>query len=627
MSNEGGMRCFYAATALRAGGLLEDKRLEKCTDRHRIRIERPILNDFDPGSVRLIDPRTAGLVIEMVHGWPSRVHLQMGRAALGAGKTVWFYWPHEGAIERIDRERLASYARLWLVVQGRDLMFHGVMRLRQVANNFLPSRSRRIAARLYHALKSRLIALASPSVIRTDTRLDDADRVTQAARATLVKLVADSHPVSLTLDKAPTPKQPLIATGAYLRTDFWAKITTGGSYGHTCYVARELARTTERFVCYMPVHYALLSDLGINQVAMDSPGPSSDEVALIRANEHYHRWLTRALAESKPAFIYERLCLGNFVGARLSQELRIPYFVEYNGSEISMRKSFGSGAYQHEDIFLAAEEAAFGQATLISVVSEAVRDDVVRRGIDSRKVLVNPNGVDLEAYRPPPPATRAMLRRELGFSETDRVVGFIGTFGGWHGVDVLAAALPALCHRLPTARFLLIGDGDNRALIDKAIDAHHLKHRVICTGRVAHHEGARLLGACDIYISPHSSHMVDSRFFGSPTKLFEYMGLGGGIVASDLEQIGQVLAPAWRADALPGPRVSVSNERAVLCKPGDVTEFVDAVAFLVERPDICEALGRNARLAAEREFSWERHIERLWNFAVERMPTGQGRQP
>ena len=50
-------------------------------------------------------------------------------------------------------------------------------------------------------------------------------------------------------------------------------------------------------------------------------------------------------------------------------------------------------------------------------------------------------------------------------------------------------------------------------------------------------EGARLLKACDIFVSPHNSHMVDSKFFGSPTKVFEYMAIGGGIVASDLEQI------------------------------------------------------------------------------------------
>ena len=57
-------------------------------------------------------------------------------------------------------------------------------------------------------------------------------------------------------------------------------------------------------------------------------------------------------------------------------------------------------------------------------------------------------------------------------------------------------------------------------------------------------KGARLLKACDIYVSPHSAHMIDSKFFGSPTKVFEYMAIGGGIVASDLEQIGQVLSPS-----------------------------------------------------------------------------------
>ena len=74
--------------------------------------------------------------------------------------------------------------------------------------------------------------------------------------------------------------------------------------------------------------------------------------------------------------------------------------------------------------------------------------------------------------------------------------------------------------------------------------------RLACgrVGRVPQAEGARLLKACDLYVSPHNTHMVDSRFFGSPTKIFEYMAMAGGIVASDLEQIGEVLSPALRVD-------------------------------------------------------------------------------
>ena len=63
-----------------------------------------------------------------------------------------------------------------------------------------------------------------------------------------------------------------------------------------------------------------------------------------------------------------------------------------------------------------------------------------------------------------------------------------------------------------------------------------LHRQVVDVGRTEQREGARLLRAADIFVSPHSSHMRDTPFFGSPTKLFEYMALGGGIVASDLEQ-------------------------------------------------------------------------------------------
>src|SRR6185369_17050615 len=110
-----------------------------------------------------------------------------------------------------------------------------------------------------------------------------------------------------------------------------------------------------------------------------------------------------------------------------------------------------------------------------------------------------------------------------------------------------------------------------------------------------------------------STHMIDSKFFGSPTKIFEYMALGGGIVASDLEQIGQVLSPALTADeAAAGPEVT--RERAVLCEPGDVDQFVRGVIALVRRPDLARALGRNAHDAAREHYSWTRHVANLWLF-------------
>ncbi|MCA9165804.1 MAG: glycosyltransferase family 4 protein, partial [Planctomycetales bacterium] len=307
-------------------------------------------------------------------------------------------------------------------------------------------------------------------------------------------------------------------------------------------------------------------------------------------------------------------CLGNFVGAKLSQEFGIPYIVEYNGSEISMKRSFDSSPYEYEALYMKAEDAAFAQASLINVISDAVRDDLVGRGVDQSKILVNPNGANPNVYSPPDDDDKALVRKSLGLDKRDVVIGFTGTFGGWHGVDVLAEALPKIFERAPNARMLLIGSGHFKYLVDDVVNLNALGDRVISVGRVPQSEGARLLRACDIFVSPHNAHMVDSRFFGSPTKIFEYMSMAGGIVASDLEQIGEVLSPALRANDVCNSNgiPNVTNERSMLCKPGDVDEFVDAVVFLCNHPEISSQLGNNARQAVLDFYSWDRHVERLW---------------
>jgi len=110
--------------------------------------------------------------------------------------------------------------------------------------------------------------------------------------------------------------------------------------------------------------------------------------------------------------------------------------------------------------------------------------------------------------------------------------------------------------------------------------------------------------------------MVDSPFFGSPTKLFEYMALGGGIVASDLEQMGQVMSPALRPGDFRNAKTTVRDERGVLCRPGDVDDFVAGVLALLRDREAAAALGRNARAAALAHYSWRRHVGRLWDHVV-----------
>ena len=622
------MRCLHLAPTEHLG-IVDDPGLDGTTERHKMALTVGSCgSQGHPIQALDRDPSLRGLIIEMYSGWVGRDRLRIARAALRRDRRVWVYWPHEQAIECVDRESLTSLWRHWLFItvcrHGLTIAAAGSNAVRRVRREFRRAadayRHRPLWQLPQRALRRAVRAVAEPPLVKAATV--DAPPGRSSILAELEVLVSQASPVAFPrLDDEPGPRRRIPGCGVYLRTDFWARIESGGSYGHTCYVAKELAAVTERFVCFMAHRYRLLDDYGLRQVALDPPSATASEDDIVAATPHFYRLLKPACEALGPAYLYERLCLGNYAGALLSLRLNVPYIVEYNGSEVSMRRSFDRIGYVYEEEYVKAEEFAFRQATMISVISEEVKSTLIARGIESGKILVNPNGADLTAYAPADSSERARIRAELGLDPDTPVVGFTGTFGGWHGVDVLADAIPTICERAPDAHFLLIGDGNYKHLVDAQVTAHALQHRVHCVGRVPQAEGARLLKACDIYVSPHNSHMVDSRFFGSPTKIFEYLAMRGGIVASDLEQIGEILSPALTVAELKDREFVVTDERAVLCAPGDVGEFVEAVVGLLDRPDLWTVLGRNAREAVAQHYSWTRHVARLWPFlAGERVP-------
>jgi glycosyltransferase involved in cell wall biosynthesis len=578
-------RVLYLNSTLRSGGIASEPRLRDVTSRRRISLAA-----F--ARAQIVDPleqirrcNAEGAVIWMSTGLPDLDQLKFAGDVLSQKGRVWFYWPGESAIECIDREQIRSYTRHHMAAKVWETI--------------------RPLARLGYAVVAKVLRSSAPMMD---------DPVIKNCHAELDRLIAEAKPVPFAGSGRPSRASPLAGVGFYLRTDYWAHLTSGGSYTHTCYLAKSLARTVQHLICLTPSQYDLLSVFGLNEVVLPSPGIYRGEKDFISSNSHYYSLLRRAIENVRPVFIYERLCLGNYSAAQLSREFGIPYIVEYNGSEIEMSRRFGGHQFQYEDLLVKAEEAAFRQATIISVVSEPLKDDLVGRGIPSSKILVNPNGVDPEEYSPPSESEKNKLRAELGWNDSHRVVGFTGTFGGWHGIEVLAEAIPQICRRVPNVRFLLIGDGNYKQMVDSSVRQNGVEEYVFSSGRVPQQEGARLLRACDIYVSPHSKVMTGGKFFGSPTKLFEYMAMAGGIVASDLDQIGEILSPALRSCDLNGSALTVTGERAVLCPPGDVTEFVKAVEYLANHPEVASRLGQNARRSAVARYTWDCHIDRLWEF-------------
>jgi glycosyltransferase involved in cell wall biosynthesis len=157
--------------------------------------------------------------------------------------------------------------------------------------------------------------------------------------------------------------------------------------------------------------------------------------------------------------------------------------------------------------------------------------------------------------------------------------------------------------------FVLVGDGMKMPIVREVL-GDRCGEFVTLTGLVSQSEAPAYLAASDVLLSPHVANQDGTRFFGSPTKLFEYMAMGKAIVASDLDQIGQVLQNSVRAGDWPASNEPAGDDRrlAVLCPPGDVSSLIDSVKFTVDRPGWRAALGRHARAEALAKYTWRQHV-------------------
>jgi len=300
------------------------------------------------------------------------------------------------------------------------------------------------------------------------------------------------------------------------------------------------------------------------------------------------------LADRIPSFIYQRHGRYVVAGALLSRRLRRPLVLEYNGSEVWIGKHWDPARFP--PLLRTCEEISLSAATLITVVSDALKQELMERGIAEEKILVNPNGVDPDIFRPE--CGGRDIRRRLGFQPDQVVVGFIGTFSYWHGIAVLQEAIRLLLLEqesgglTPELCFVLIGDGPLSPEIRATLAPYSKRGWVVFPGQVPHHQAPQYLDSADILVSPHIPMVDGSPFFGSPTKLFEYMAMGKAIIASNIDQLAQVLT---------------HRQTAWLVKPGSATELAHAIRLLAAAADMRKYLGASAREAALKKHTWKRN--------------------
>jgi PEP-CTERM/exosortase A-associated glycosyltransferase len=227
----------------------------------------------------------------------------------------------------------------------------------------------------------------------------------------------------------------------------------------------------------------------------------------------------------------------------------------------------------------------------VAVICEGLRTDLIARGIDGDKIMVSPNGVDMALFGDPPPPDQA-LAAGLGLDGKD-VVGFIGSFYDYEGLDDLIAAMPALVASRPHAHLLLVGGGPMEQALRAQAAQSPASGRIHFIGRVPHDEVERYYSLTDILAYPRKSMRLTDLV--TPLKPLEAMAQRRLVAASNVGGHRELIE-----DGVTG----------TLFPPDDPGALARSLTGMFENRGMWEERRDTARAFVERDRNWSSNVSR-----------------
>jgi glycosyltransferase involved in cell wall biosynthesis len=245
------------------------------------------------------------------------------------------------------------------------------------------------------------------------------------------------------------------------------------------------------------------------------------------------------------------------------------------------------------------ETRCMAEADLVVTLGEVMRSEIVARGVPADKVIVVPNAVSEEFLEPLPDGDA--LREALGVRPGEQLVGVVSNLVGYEGIGTLLEAVAELRRRGAAVRPLIVGDGPERAALERLAGQLGLTGTAIFTGRVPMAEVRRYHALLDIFAIPRTSDRVCQLV--TPLKPVEAMASGLPVVASDVGALREIIRP---------------DVTGALATPGDPASFADTMEPLLYSSDHRRKLGVNAREWVARDRTWARNAA-IYRTAYERL--------
>lgn len=379
----------------------------------------------------------------------------------------------------------------------------------------------------------------------------------------------------------------------YLRSDFWLKDSSpNGAVAHTEGIINSLIQKGLSIDLVAP--YSIPYIHNCHSVSTYPPNGllfGVSELEEIEYNKQLFHSLERMNIE--PMFIYQRYGRNNYAGLQYSKKHHIPMILEYNGSEIWMSHHWGR-PLRYESITGCVEDTVLKAADLVVGNSEAFRNELLLKGVENNRILIVPNGVDSIRFNPS--IDGKLIRSLYQIRDNTILVSFIGSFGPWHGAELLAKSVKRVVAQNGNIRFLFVGNGYKYQAVQRIIEQDNMAEYTIMTGMIEREMIKYYLAASDILVSPQVPNPDNTPFFGSPTKLFEYMAMGKAIIASNLDQMGEILS---------------NGHDALLFEAGNLEQLSNAILLLASDSTLRINLGAHARETVVKNYTWDAHIQAI----------------
>ena len=246
------------------------------------------------------------------------------------------------------------------------------------------------------------------------------------------------------------------------------------------------------------------------------------------------------------------------------------------------------------------ETLLMNRADQIVTLSEPMREEIITRGIDRSKVHIVPNAVDAIQYATRKPKKVLLKKYNLNNS---RVIGFIGSFYHYEGLDLLIKAYKLISQNRKNVKLLLVGDGDDRKILEKMAANFDLRDPIIFTGEIDYEEMLDYYSVLDIAVFPRKKLRLTELV--CPFKLIEAMATSTPVVGSNVGGIREYID-----DGITG----------LLANTDDYCDLAQKIETLLTNSSLYGKLREEGRKAVLKRWNWPtvvRKYQEIYNLTLD----------